>query len=317
MTINTLKKLVETNKLTDSILIFIIDDKKGSNKKFLANQYISAIANNKNKSVEHIDSFEKPESDELFGTIESIESQNYRVFETDVLEVKDIDILQEPYLIIVTKEVKKDKNLDSTALEILDKQTVVMPDVESWQICDYILSKSEGLNIETAQWFANLYNNDLYRIDAELTKLSIFTESEQMSLMQEFKKENIFEELPQITIFNISNALVTQRVSDLASIYKYKNLLIKPNEGEIGFISLLFKTFKNLIMVKTSRNPVPEVLGMSDKQVYAIKRLPMVYTQSQLLKIFDIVSDADRQVKNGEIDAKYIVDYLIIKILTI
>ena len=237
--------------------------------------------------------------------------------ETDTLEVKDIDILQQSYLIVVTKEVKKDKDLDSTALEILDKQTVVMPDVESWQICDYILSKSEGLNIETAQWFAGLYNNDLYRIDAELTKLSVFSESEQLSLMQEFKKVNIFEELPQVTIFNISNALVTRRVEDLASVYKYKNLLVKPTEGEMGFISLLFKTFKNLIMVKTSRNPTPEALGMSDKQIYAIKRLPMVYSQSQLFKIFDIVSDADRQGKSGEIDPKYIVDYLLIKILTV
>ena len=63
-------------------------------------------------------------------------------------------------------------------------------------------------------------------------------------------------------------------------------------------------------------NPTPESTGMTSGKLYAIKKIPRVYNPDQLVKIFTLLCDIDRQVKEGELPAPLVVDYLTLKILS-
>ena len=70
-------------------------------------------------------------------------------------------------------------------------------------------------------------------------------------------------------------------------------------------------------MVQLNSNPTPENTGLDGKQLYAIKKIPRVYSATQLVDIYTMLLDVDRQIKSGELPTDILIDYLITKILSI
>ena len=318
MNLNFLQDAIANNRVSDSLIIFVLE-KETPNKLFLANQYVNAIAKVKKVPVTYLDNLETTsEEDELFDSIETLSYKPVRVCRIKQIDIKNDSLMHEDRLILIVDKVSVNKELPSDVIEFFDSQTIKIPTLEEWQILDYILSKAEGLNEDTAKWLYNLYSGDIFRINMELEKLELFTNYEQGKLIDIFKKDEIFEDIPKESIFEITNALSRRDIEKLSLIYKYRDVLVKPG-SEMGFIALVYKTFKNLILVKTAKNPTPEALGLTSGQIWTIRNIPNAYTNAELLKIFDIVSDLDRKIKNGEFDtqAVNIVDYILIKILTI
>ena len=66
-----------------------------------------------------------------------------------------------------------------------------------------------------------------------------------------------------------------------------------------------------------AKNPAAELPNLSTKQIYAIKKSCGIYTKDQLEKIMLFLYSIDLRVKSGEIETKYLFDYLVDKILTI
>ena len=103
-------------------------------------------------------------------------------------------------------------------------------------------------------------------------------------------------------------------MDEILSVYRE---LDRVDVNEFGLLTILVKNFRNLIMVQLNSNPTPESTGMSSGQLYAIKKLPKVFSPQQLVKIYDILLDVDRQIKNGELPAEIVIDYMLIKILSV
>ena len=100
----------------------------------------------------------------------------------------------------------------------------------------------------------------------------------------------------------------------LSNIYKeFEWADIEP----YGLLTILKKNFKNLLMVQLTVNPTPENTGLEGKQLYAIKKQPRIFSPDQLIDIYSFLCDLDRQVKEGELPTPILVDYIVIKILTV
>ena len=201
MNLKFLQDAITNKKVSDSLTIFVLD-KETPNKLFLVNQYVTAIANSKDVPIKYLDTLDDitPE-DSLFDSIETLSFNPVRVCHTKGLDVKNDSLMHEDRLIIITDKITVNKELPSDVIEFFDAQTVKIPTLEEWQIIDYIMSKASGLNEDTAKWLYNLYSGDVFRINMELEKLGLFSEYEQGKLVDTFKKDEIFEDIPKETIF--------------------------------------------------------------------------------------------------------------------
>ena len=56
-------------------------------------------------------------------------------------------------------------------------------------------------------------------------------------------------------------------------------------------------------------------LGISDKQFIAIKYRTNIFSNEQLLKIFNMLIKIDEQLKTGYLDEKNLIDYMLVNIL--
>ena len=305
MTIEDLKHQIELNSVTDSPLIFKDDETM-----FLSNMYIKAISKSKNLPVKYIQSLSEVVNDPFdFFSCETDEQPScLNVLHAQVYEWADIDISRTTNLIVVTTKFSN-KDIEKR----LSDYIVVMPKLEDWQIKDYVYSICEGVNHKDLDWLMNICSKNICRLQQELDKLTLFNIDERKYLFDSFVRDGSMDDLSSYNIFNFTNAITSKDFNMLRSIYKE---IERADITDFYLLTVLLKNFRNIIMVQLNSNPTPESTGLDSKQLYAIKRLPRVYSAEQLVKIFDFLCDIDRQVKEGELPASLVVDYLTVKILS-
>lgn len=303
MTIADIKKQIESRTLSGDLIIFHIDKDD-----FIPNQYVREMSDITGRDTEYlseIDSLCVP-SFSIFGE-EHLTPTTLRVHITDKMECTSDLLLNEKFLVIITKEISKD------ASDVFKNHIVTIPKLSDWQIKDYVYSMAEGVSSKDLDWLISLTGSNLYRLENELTKLSIFTETERGYLFKDLKDDGAYSDLSSYNIFALSNALSTKDLKTVEVVY---HELEKMGVSEFGLLAILLRTFKNLMMVKTQASPTAEQSLMDSKQFYAINKLPKVYTTEQMIKIFMFLSDLDRQVKSGELPTEIMIDYMLVKILS-
>ena len=72
-----------------------------------------------------------------------------------------------------------------------------------------------------------------------------------------------------------------------------------------------------MIQVLLSKNPTPESTGLKSNVIYAISKSPKVYTKKQMIDAFQFLNSIDKMLKTGKIDIKWLVDYVVCKVLTV
>ena len=305
MTIQELKLQIETNSVTDAPLIF-----KDDADMFLSNQYIEAISNSRKLQINYIEDLSDIISNgfDFFASETSDNPDCLNVLKAPVYEWGELDISCTTNLIVVVtkfanKEIEKK----------LSEYIVVMPKLEDWQIKDYVYSICEGVSHKDLDWLMNLCGKNLLRLQQELDKLRLFSVSERRYLFDAFIRDGAMNDMSAYNIFNFTNAIAAKDLLTLKNIYKE---IERADITDFYLLTVLLKNFRNIVLVQLNSNPTPETTGLDSKQLYAIKRLPRVYSPEQLVNIFTFLCDIDRQVKEGELPAPMVVDYLTVKILS-
>lgn len=305
MTIQELKKQIETNCVTDAPLIFKDDESM-----FLSNQYIEAISRSKNLRINYIEDLSEVISDgfDFFG-IETVEQPDcLNVLKSSVYSWGNTNIARTTNLIVVVT-----KFADKEAEKKLSDYIVVMPKLEDWQIKDYVYSICEGVDHKDLDWLMSLCGKNICRLQQELDKLTLFNVDERKYLFNSFIRDGAVNDLSSYNIFNFTNAIASKDMLTLKSIYKE---IERADITDFYLLTVLLKNFRNIVLVQLNPNPTPETTGLESKQLYAIKRIPRCYSPDQLVRIFTFLCDIDRQVKAGELPASLVVDYLTVKILS-
>lgn len=293
MTIEELKNNIINKDFIKSCMIFKSKDK------FLPNMYIKEIATIKGLEISYIQTLDLFKSIDIFGTLTIDENKLY-VYNCDSLN-ENIDTTSN--LIVVTDKVSDDIDC------------IVFPQIEEWQIKDYLFSVCDGIPQEDLEWMLLTCKKDIYRIQNELDKFLIFSKEERVHLFNQCKKDNMFGDTSDKNIFDFISAIRDKNMSMIEYIYcNLQSIDIEP----LGVVTLLYKDIKRALMVKTMTNPRASDIGLkNDRQIYAIKKSYSNYTINQLINIFKMLCSIDFMLKDGTLPSELILDYVVSHILTI
>ena len=294
MDIKELKKNILDKNMSDKFLIFIDENS------FLSKQYIKEISKIRKLKLEYIDDINIALSkDSMF----SVDDTLY-IYTCDTF---DIDIDKTSNLIVMCKKVSKDLK------DKFSDDMIEFPKLIDWQIEDYCKVKAKGVEESDIKWLMNICKNDIYRIDNELNKIAIFDERLRKAKFKEFIRDKVFSDLSSYTIFSLSNAIITKNIEELKHIY---NEIENIDINAIGLVTVLYNNFKNIINIQLGVNPTAESLGMNPKQFMALRYRINHYSKNQLISIFDMLTSIDKRLKTSQLPANYIIDYIILKILS-
>lgn len=299
--IKTIKSEIDNENIKNTFIIF-----KYSDTDFIAFQYFNAICKILGAECNYIDSL--PELNVKHSNLFAEPTETViNLYKTDKFETTDENLMQKN-LIIICKSVEK-----KTA-GVYNDYVVEIPKLEEWQIQDYVYSLAEGVDEKELDKLLNVCKNDIYRIDAELNKLLLFKEVERKHVYQQFIEDGIFSDLSFYSIFDFSNAIIKKDINSLKNIYRE---LEKIDVEPMGLLTVLLNNFRNIIKVQLANNPTAESCGMKSGQFWAIKHQCGIYTKEHLLKIFDFLTNIDKQIKTGNMPVNsFLIDYVVITILT-
>ena len=304
MTIETLKTNLDNKTLDDFYIFFNLETS------FLSNQYVDAITQARGLKLIYIDDLRSliPDKNDIFGSTETIDSSCLYVYKIDKFEDKDLQIKDIKNLIIVCNKI------DDETKELFLPYIIEMPKLESWQIKDYVYSLADGVSTNKLDWLINISNNDIYRLHNEISKLNLFSIKEREYLFDLMVEEDAFIDLSNYVIFDLTNAILQKDIKKI----RYMLEAVHSWDCEpLGLQTLLTNNFRNVLAVQLAPNSPPEKLGLSPKQVYAIRKNNTgYYSRDQLVEIFELISSCDYKMKNGDLSNDMLIDYMILNILS-
>lgn len=147
----------------------------------------------------------------------------------------------------------------------------------------------------------------------EADKLLIFDPNERSIILNQMLEENAFSDTVDDNIFDFTDSIVKRDINRLGSIYKNINSIDIEN---IGVHTVLYKNFIKLVHVWLSANPSPQATGLSSKQIYAISKLPRVWSHDSLINIVEFLTGIDYKVKTGDLPVNQLRDYIVVNVLS-
>ena len=306
MKINVLKEQIESKKVQDDCIIFLYEDTP-----FIARQYIDAISTIRGMDVVYIDGVDAliSEATSIWGDDPEVTDNTINVWLTDELNKITTDIVSCKNLIIVTKGIA-DRDSETEYSSFI----VEIPKLSEWQIKDYVYSLGEGADQADLDYIYALYGKDMFRLDQEMSKLRIFAQNERLYLLKSMIQDGAFVDTTTSDVFDFSNALVNKDIKALTRLITEMDRL---GVNNFGLLTILINNFRKYLTVRLRSDPTPGNTGLTDKQIYAIKKASSPLTCSQIVSIFSELCDIDKKVKTGELPADMMVDYMVVKILTI
>lgn len=310
MDIVKLKESIEKNTLDDSLLVLEWQDND-----FIAQQYIKEIARKKCLNILYVNSLE--ECDNSFNFFE--EENNYLyVMNVDKFESKLESFNNFKNVIIVCNKIVND---------FVNSYVIKIPKLEQWQISDYMTMKCEGVNIQKLNWLQKISNNDIYRIENEINKLSIFKKEYQDDIFNLLNEEGGYGDLSDSNFYDFTNAIKTKDINKLKDLLiEISNIDVEP----IGIVTMLHKDFKLIIDIKLSKLSTQEEINefikankMSLAQFkYYKMNLVNLFNEQKLARILKFIDSIDYDLKSGNLsvlssDKNRFIDYIVCNLLCI
>lgn len=301
MDIKELKEKIENKNLDASLLILVAKQDF-----FIPDQYIKEIASFKNLEVTYLDDL-KAFLSPAMSLFADIDDSVLSVYKCKAFDFVNTNLKRSTNLIIVTSAISE------KAAEIFKNEITEIPELEDWQLSDYLYSMCEGADLKDIDTLKERCNANIYRLENEVTKVSIFPEVQRKFLLKDQLYTNIASDISPYNIFNFTNALQKRDTVSVGNLLKeIQNMDVEP----LGLVTILQQNFRKMISVWLNNNPTSENTGLKSNQLWAISKLPRVFNREQLLDIFDFLLSLDSKLKSGEILENYIVDLIVIKILT-
>ena len=303
MKLEELKSDIENGSISDGPIVFIFKDSP-----FICYQYVNEISRVTHKSVNYLDDISEisDSSVDIF-SMQDTYSNEIKFYCADSIDFIPSGFRNSKYSYIVASKV------DSKVKKEYEDLIITIPKIEDWQIRDYAYSTTSGVDNKSIDWIIDICKKDLFRVDNELDKLRLFDKEERQNFFNQMVSQNLFSDLSPYEVFDLTNAVSKKDLSVVAKVlYDIDNYDAEP----LGVVAILLNQFKKLILVLLHPNPTENSIGLKNNVIYAIKRSGAKYSKEQLVKSFEFLCDIDRRLKIGEIDTKWLVDWIICNILT-
>ena len=301
MQIDEVKYIIENKKYSGQLFIFQYSDTK-----FITQQYIEKLVLDFNFELSYNDEIDDKiiTGVSLFGSVNDNVLRVYDINEFDY----SIDLSNEKNLIILCKKINEGLR------NIYTDNIIIVPKLEDWQIKDFVYSIGNGIPESDLDKLIDLCDNNIYRLVQELDKMLIFPNSLKQNIFKEFYKDGVFNDLSDATIFDFCSSIIKKDISRLTYIYSQ---LDRMDINPLGFVGILYQNIKDIIKIQLGVRPTPESTGIAKNKFYAIKYNNLnKFNTKQLIQIFELLTDIDKQVKLGQLDVDNIIDYVIVSIFS-
>jgi hypothetical protein len=300
--IKVLKKKIENRLIDDSFLVLSYRDSS-----FIANHYVTEIAKIKNKQKISIDSLEQMKPNDVFEPNDNgLYILHVDEFDSNITNFQPY----KNYVVICNKitERTRDKVVETAVY-------CSLPKLEEWQILDYIKFTCSGLTEGQVKYLYDISDGDIYRINNELLKISLFDKNIQSEIFKQIDSEGGYSDLSRMTIFNLTNATIKKSVGELSKVMS--EISSMKLDGILVF-NILYKNLKNIIDVKLNTKSNPESIGMSDKQYKAISYSYNNISSTKIINMFEFITSVDLKLKSGmlQMSDERFIDYLICNLLS-
>ena len=299
MQIDEVKYIIENKKYSGQVFIFQYSDTK-----FIVKQYIEKLVLDFNFELSYNDEIDDKiiTGISLFG---DVNDNILRVYDINEFDYSG-NLLNEKNLIILCKKIKDELKT------IYSDNIITVPKLENWQIKDFVYSVGDGIPESDLDKLIELCDGNIYRLTQELDKMLIFPNSLKQNIFKEFYKDGVFNDLSDATIFDFCSSIIKKDITKLTYIYSQ---LDRMDVNPLGFVSILYQNIKDIIKIQLGVKPTPESTGIAKNKFYAIKYNNLnKFNTKQLIQIFELLTDIDKQVKLGQLDVDNIIDYVIVSI---
>lgn len=122
--------------------------------------------------------------------------------------------------------------------------------------------------------------------------------------------------VPSVVNDNVFTLLSAIMYNDFVQALKLLNDYLKLNDTCLGLLSMVYNTFRNMLLVCGCRpnDPIETQTGLSRGQIYMCKRYLDYYTVPQILSTLKYIQDLCDGVKNGKYEDKKTIEYLLVKL---
>ena len=268
---------------------------------FVIKQYIQAIAKQKQLKIVDVDNIRQIEelSAGLF-----VDDDSLFVLQASAEAPVDPASVADKNLIILY-----DNPVDSYPCDV-----ITFSKLEKWQIEDYVASQLPGLPADVIKWLCTIAKYDVYRLQNEADKISIFDVKEQEKIFQHINMDNGYMDLNDGDIFTFVNAIMKKDIVSIKRILENINFI--DIEGT-GVITILLKQFRNLIDIQLNPKATAASLNMSERQFKAISYNTGRFSNKKLQEVYNMLLQCDQKLKNGllELSNHEISYYIISQIL--
>lgn len=197
--------------------------------------------------------------------------------------------------ILIKGELDKRKKLYKNIKKV--GEIIDIPVYKEKQMTDWIVKRSSELNMKLTRECATRIIQlcgigDMYLIENELIKLSS-TDYEKITLDI---IDRVVIKSPEYTAFTLTDAISRKNKVDA---YKIIKTLAEQNEYLPLVLSLIFRNFAILKMLKTMREADVEKAGIHSYSISLLRSYKNNYTESELDELMSICQATDFEMKNG------------------
>lgn len=319
MTIVELKKNILNLSLPKHLLILVCKDNY-----FIAKQYIDYYCRGTGISKNYINNIQEVITLNQTTSIFNNNDQILNILETDTFDCVESLLHDLNNTIILCKKTKINKTEES------DQYFVEIPELQPWQISDYIEAECPGLNTKLGdradlnkkmiEYLQANTHNDIYKIKSEIDKIKLFEESLQSTVLEQLllNVESDIYDVGDIDLF-LSNEIENASYGDQKARNNILTYLIRnksQNYDPIAVTNLLLGHFKKLIYTSPESGIQDISQYMSVNQAKYLSRVRTNYTSDELRTIIKFLTMIDLRLKSSKIELQKdrFIDYLVCKL---
>lgn len=304
MTLQDLKKSIESEYFSNGLYIFKYDDTD-----FVPHQYIKEIQRIKSDYTTQYYESVNELLDETSDCFYVGRERKIRVCRIDKLDCVDTALLGLDWINIIVC-----KKIDDMSKDMFSDNIYDFEKLDKWQIADFLYSNASGIESKKLDWLLQISNYDPYRLENEIDKLNLFSDYSKRKAFDDFIQDGVFDDMCQYNVLNLVNAITNRDKEEVGKILKN---LKKMSVDYMGLIALLSQNFRKIASVWLTNNPTEQNTCLKSNQIWAINKLPRKYSKANLTDIIQLLCKLDGKIKSGDLPAENVIDYTILKIMSI